>query len=103
MDEIMDIQEKKNIQKKSPINSDLTKMMMSKEINGQRRPVLILTGTLTLYLRRLERIIWGEMNRHKKNTTRKRAVGRAHYGSLPMKHILTNRSCNNYSTAFSAY
>jgi hypothetical protein len=45
------------------------------------------------YLRRLERIIWREMDIDQKYPTRERAVSRSHYRSLPMEHIFPSRSC----------
>jgi len=43
-------------------------------------------------LRRLEWIVWGEVNVHQENTTGKWAIGRTHDCSLPMKNILSSRS-----------
>lgn len=47
-----------------------------------------------LYLWRFERIIRGEMNSDQKHTPCIRTIWGTHYGSLPMKHVFTNRSCS---------
>ncbi|MFS7964550.1 hypothetical protein Hanom_Chr08g00751661 [Helianthus anomalus] len=45
------------------------------------------------YLWGLKWVIRGEMNIDEKHPTRVRAIRRSHYRCLPMKHVLSNRTC----------